>query len=204
MLEFKNVNVAGADGAPVGPLSVVVERGEVVCLCGDRVCGSGLLPAILGLQPLFGGYITVEGEPVVPGSATYFRQQMAYVPGNVPRGSWSVERLCHEMVALKAHSGLSADRAVLATHWRQLGLSTDLFDKSTQSLDATTLQLVMLSMVPLLRRPIVLVDRCPQGEAVGRLLRQIADAGAEVVYTCETNGMACDKMVEVSGIELQF
>lgn len=45
--------------------------------------GSGkttLLKALLGLIPIDGGHISIDGELLTPKSAPYFRRQMAYVP----------------------------------------------------------------------------------------------------------------------------
>ena len=77
MLELHRVTI----GQLIRSLSMTVEDGQLVCLSGAQ--GSGkttLLRAILGLIPIDGGHISIDGELLTPQSAPYFRRQMAYVP----------------------------------------------------------------------------------------------------------------------------
>ncbi|MCR4582298.1 MAG: ATP-binding cassette domain-containing protein [Prevotella sp.] len=85
MLELHNVTI----GERIRSLSTTVEEGHVLDVAGSQ--GSGkttLLRAILGLIPIDGGYITIDGELLTPKSAPYFRRQTAYVPQHlsVPEG----------------------------------------------------------------------------------------------------------------------
>lgn len=85
MLELHNVTI----GQQIRSLSLTVNDGQLVCLLGPQ--GSGkttLLRAVLGLIPIDGGHISIDGELLTPKSAPYFRRQMAYVPQHlsVPEG----------------------------------------------------------------------------------------------------------------------
>ena len=65
MLEFKNVKMALGHNRMSQPVSVIMEQGEMVCVCGARGCGkSRLLMAVMGLGIKQGETITVtvEGE----------------------------------------------------------------------------------------------------------------------------------------------
>ena len=185
MLEFKNVCVGLADGTQSAPFSLVVNGGETVCLSGPG--GSGktrLLMAVMGLAPLAAGYITVDGELVTPGSGSYFRQLMAYVPQQPPWNTLTVAELCRQLFALKVNRARAFDRPALMARWRQLGVDERCYDRATQTLTRPQLQLVLLSMLPLLGRPMVLLDEIPQTPAVQALLHQLTADGAEVVCTC--------------------
>ena len=85
MLELHNVTI----GQQIRSLSLTVADGQMVGLSGSQ--GSGkttLLRAVLGLIPIDGGHISIDGELLTPKSAPYFRRQMAYVPQHlsVPEG----------------------------------------------------------------------------------------------------------------------
>lgn len=63
MLEFKNTSVMTEKGGLSSPFSLVVDPGDVVCLCGPSGSGkSRLLLAMMGLEPVAQGFITLDGE----------------------------------------------------------------------------------------------------------------------------------------------
>lgn len=77
MLELHNVTI----GQQIRSLSLTVGSGQLMTLWGAK--GSGkttLLRAILGLIPIDGGHISIDGELLTMKSASYFRRMMAYVP----------------------------------------------------------------------------------------------------------------------------
>jgi len=68
---------------------MTVSDGQIISISGSHGVGkTTLLRAILGLIPIDGGYISIDGELLTPKSAPYFRRQMAYVPQHlsVPEG----------------------------------------------------------------------------------------------------------------------
>lgn len=77
MLELFNVTI----GQHIRDLSLTINDGELVCLSGQKEWGkTALLRAVLGFVPLDGGHISIDGELLTAGSASYFRQFTAYVP----------------------------------------------------------------------------------------------------------------------------
>ena len=74
MLELHNVTI----GELIRNLSVTVGDGQTVGLQGSGK--TTLLRAIVGLIPISGGHISIDGELLTPQSASYFRRFMAYVP----------------------------------------------------------------------------------------------------------------------------
>lgn len=198
MLEFKNVSVALPDGGASTPFSVVVGGGELVCIQGPA--GSGrtrLLLSVMGLSPVRSGYITVDGELVTAGSAAYFRQLMAYVPQHVPDGEMTVGELCATVMRLEAHAGQTWSREILATQWQRLGLDPSIHDADLRSLAPLQLQCALIGLLPLIRRNIILVDDVPQTQEVFVLLREMATAGSEVVFTTDSASLPCDKLIKL-------
>lgn len=77
MLELHHVKI----GQRIGDCSLTVDNGEMMGICGQTGSGkTSLLRAVLGLMPIDGGHITIDGELLTPLSAPYFRRQTAYVP----------------------------------------------------------------------------------------------------------------------------
>ncbi|MDR3136705.1 MAG: ABC transporter ATP-binding protein [Coriobacteriales bacterium] len=61
-------------------VSFAVESGEVCCVLGPNGCGkTTLIRTILGLTPLLGGTITIDGDNVTKWSASRLSDTMAYV-----------------------------------------------------------------------------------------------------------------------------
>ena len=71
-------------------LSFIVHGGELMQMkCrGEEGCRA-LLMAVMGIAPLDGGYVTLDGEVVNERSAVYMRRFMGYVPRELrlPDGS---------------------------------------------------------------------------------------------------------------------
>lgn len=198
MLEFKNTSVQTAGGSSSQPFSLVVNDGSLVCFCGGQGSGkSRLLRAILGLEPTANGFITFDGEIISSGSASYFRQFMAYIPQDLPSGQFCVRELFDMVASLRANSHLVFDPAKMLEEWIFLGLDKSLYDKQLENIDKETLQLIMLSFLPMLERKIVLIDEVVQNDAVGKFLAKLASAGTEIICTCRESRMRYDKIVNL-------
>ena len=62
-------------------LSLTATSGTMACITGRASSGkTTLLRAVLGLIPIDGGHISIDGELLTPHSAPYFRRMTAYVP----------------------------------------------------------------------------------------------------------------------------
>ena len=82
MLELHNVTI----GELIKELSVTIDDGQIVGIQGRGK--TTLLRAVVGLIPIDGGHICIDGEVLTPESAPYFRRYMSYVPQrlSVPDG----------------------------------------------------------------------------------------------------------------------
>lgn len=196
MLEFKNVVLpATADGTPAS-FSLVISPGEVACLCGDTGKGkTELVQAVMGLVRLPGGYITIDGELVTCGSSEYFRRQIAYVPQLLPDVRMKVSELCQSFFQFKVNAPLTFSEERLMTEWGQLGLDSALWNQWMADLTREQLWLVLLSLTPLLARPILLLDNPVQTPVVDAFIARMAAEGKEVLYTCQQNALHCSKVV---------
>ena len=101
MLELHNVTIEGLFTG----LSATIADGQMVGLQGRGK--TTLLRAVVGLIPIDGGHICIDGEVLTPESAPYFRRYMAYVPQHlsVPDGYHDVPTDYVELVRRAVESG---------------------------------------------------------------------------------------------------
>lgn len=65
-------------------ISLTLNDGRLACISGPKGAGKTVvLRAVMGLQPIDGGHISIDGELLTPLSASYFRRMMAYVPSGL-------------------------------------------------------------------------------------------------------------------------
>lgn len=181
MLEFKNVSVSLPDGNRSTPFSLIVERGELVCIFGEKHTGkSEVLLAILGLCPLQSGFITFDGELITREASPYFRKKMAYVPQYMPEWKIEIGELCGYL---------------------HLDIPDDLKDmkrRPASSFSPQELQAILLRLALDLKREVVLVDNAFPTPQTQELLGKLAKSGAEVIFTHEGNTLPCDKLINLA------
>lgn len=198
MLEFKNASVMLPGGRESKPFSLVVNDGEMVCLCGGEGSGKSLLlKAVLGLWPVAKGFMTFDGEIISPGSSAYFRDMIAYIPQDLPTGALHVRELFHDIMQHGGDKAKGPDMKGLMAEWQRMGISNTLVDKPLDKIDHFTLQLMLLSFLPMLKKKIILIDNITQTAAIHSFLLQLAADGAEIIYTCRDNKMDCNKIVNL-------
>lgn len=195
MLELKDVVLKLSGNRTSKPITQVVRTGNVVCLCGAP--GSGkttLLRAIMGLESVTRGFITIDGELVDTGSASYFRQVIAYVPQDLPEFKEEVSDLLKRIFSLNSNRKKCIDEKAIVKEWSILGLSPDLLTKKWTGLGDDMRRLILLSVAGLEQRPIILVDQPVQSEAVAHYLHDLVrrSPGSEVIYACQDNVLQSD------------
>ena len=65
------------------PVSLRVSTGGVANVEADGQAGDDLLLAIVGLRPLQGGVVSLDGAPLTPLSAPWFRRMTAFAPSRL-------------------------------------------------------------------------------------------------------------------------
>ncbi len=198
MLEFKNVSVRLSSGRLSVPFSLELDGGNVACLSGSAGSGKSLLlMAILGLAPLASGYVTVDGELVTSDSSAYFRRLIAYVPQRMPSLRMKVRQLFDELFGLDIQRTDAADASALAREWQRAQLPAGLADQWVTSVDALLLRTAMLAAVPLLRRPIVLVDDPDPQVVADGFLDRLATDGTEVLFATRRMDLPCHNIIKL-------
>ena len=190
MLELNEVCLKTDNAIDRHTLTLMAEEGLVTCLTGaTRQHRTHLLLAILGLEPVATGYISIDGEPVTPASAHRMRRQMAYVPDGLPaHGEVTVYEppTARDVFRLKVN--------------RQQHYSTELLSKELHAMASQEQwndHLRLLGTAVLMQRHILLVDN-PPATAADYLCRH-AKAGCVVIVSSddETIVSAADNVIEV-------
>lgn len=185
MLELKDVclNLGGRKLAD--KLSTGVNAGETLGIIGPAGSGkTALLRAIMGLQPVESGYISVDGELVTAGSAGYFRQMMAYVPQNLALPYDKVAEMVNDLIGLETNRTSGYTQALLLREWEHLGIDKAVLEASFTEVGEAQLRLILLTVLQLLGKQIFLVDTPAAGydlEITLDYLRGIARRGCAVV-----------------------
>lgn len=198
MLEFKNTSVSLPDGKQSVPFSLVVEDGDVVCLRGLPGSGKSLvLQAILGLSPISSGFITFDGELITPGSSSYFRKMIAYIPQNLPDDDITVGDFFRGIAGLHVNSKLKLSVKTLLEIWEKMGIDRSFLTETLGSIDYPFKQYLAMSFLFLINRKVLLVDNIDQSERMQSVLEYFASHGAGIIYTCNENTLKCNKIVTI-------
>ena len=198
MLEFKNVSVALSHGKVTAPFSMTMSEGELSCLCAPSGSGkTALLKAVMGMAPVVSGYITIDGELVSPGAAQYFRKIIAYIPQHMPDVQMKVSELCQSIFNIRANRNVAPTKEAMLNVWQQLEIDEGLYNAQVNQVEQEQMQLIMLSILPLLKRDIILIDNLLQSQKIYQLLKDLTMGGAEVLYTCEDNLMPCNNLLKL-------
>ena len=188
MLELNDVLLEGEKTT----LSMMAHEGQLTCLTCDGAAAGGdgrllrWLHAMLGLEPVTSGFISIDGEPLTPQTVQSLRRLMAFAPchlqavGQVRVYEPPTEQ---EVFALRANRDVPISNGLLAEEARRTGASGQ--------------QARLLAVAVLLQRPVLLVEGGVAASA--GYLRRLAEAGRTVIATTRDGGLlaAADNVVEI-------
>ena len=149
----------------VDEVSFKLWRGESLGLVGESGCGkSTLARAILGLEQLQGGRVTLDGEAVLPGAKTpvVVRRKMQVVFQD-PYGSFNprqkVERLIAEPFFLIGNPYRSEERQdLVASALQEVGLKTSDMKKYIHEFSGGQRQRIAIARALVLRPSLIVLD----------------------------------------------
>lgn len=156
-------------------ISLTLDDGRLALLSASkRSEATAVLRAVMGLQPIAGGHISIDGELLTPLSASYFRHDMAYVPSRlvlIP----GQDRVC------------DVYRMVTSLEANKLSLEKNKDTRLWTSMSPAARYLELLRCVAQLKRRLVLVDApmveltmSELGSAIA-LFGQMTEAGSSVL-----------------------
>jgi oligopeptide/dipeptide ABC transporter ATP-binding protein len=138
-------------------VSISVRRGETVAVVGESGCGKTTLArAILGLQPLKGGKIDLDGQRVL-GTSRKMAESVGMVwqdPYASLNPRWRVGRSALEPLALTSRSGKRTAQEV----FEEVGLDPKFVDRFPHQLSGGQRQRVAIGRALALKPPLVICD----------------------------------------------
>ena len=190
MLELKNVTAGYGKYAVLNDVSVAFEKGKLTSIIGVNGCGkSTMLKAILGILPLRGGEVVIDGNNLQSMSRIEIAQSVAYLP----QGKSTPDMTVEQMVLHGRFPYLSyprryreADREIARRAMDAVGI-LPLADKSLYELSGGMRQTAYIAMALaqdtdyiLLDEPSTYLDIAHQLELM-KLLRGLANSGKGIV-----------------------
>ena len=203
MLEFKGVVLEAGGQRAVSGLSFTVDAGEVVGLAGSSVrVRDSLLEAALGLHAVNGGYVSFDGELMVPGAAQFFRRMVSYVPRDLRLPYATVAEMVEDLVALQANRAGNYTKDQLTALWARIGMDPPIYEMPLHEVSGSVIRLVLLTTMRLIGKPYLMVAEPFSNDGHGLLpglLHEAASGGAAVLVTGEAGELdgKCERIIDI-------
>ena len=143
----------------------------MTCLTGgDEQVRTRLLLAMMGLERVKSGFVSIDGEPLEPQTVSLFRGMMAYVPSDLRSDGEVVvyePPSVQDVFALKDNREAAISNGLLAEEMKRTGATSPM-------------KAQLLAVAVLRQRPILLVDG-PEAASADYLRRLAADRRTVVV-----------------------
>lgn len=207
MLEVKNAKIEINGRTLIDGLSMVAEDGELTCIVGDNGSGkSSLLRAMLGLQTLSEGFISIDGELLTAASAEAFRQFIAYVPQELSIPATTVGGLGSLVFMLNVNSGKKYSDVQYGDELDKLKLPREIVKSNWCELSGSEQYCAMVALCGLQKKPLVIVDE-PQSaldpeaaKVVIEYLQGLATDSSAVIMASSDMELAqkADKIIRIT------
>lgn len=201
MLELNRISAGYGKQTVLNDVSAFFEKGKLTSIIGVNGCGkSTLLKAILGILPLSGGEITVDGENLLTMSRNEIAKKIAYLSQGKNIPDMTVEQMVlHGRFPYLSYPRRysSHDREVAIKAMETVGVA-EFAHKPLYSLSGGMRQNAYIAMALaqdtdyiLLDEPTTYLDIAHQLELM-RLLKQLSDNGKGIVTVMHDLPLAFD------------
>lgn len=158
MIEIKDATINIAGKTLLEDCSFIARKGQITAILGcNSETLSALVQTFLGFQPLNKGYVSIDGEEIMPLSAPFFRQKIAYVPANFSFGNMQVSELLRTLMG-NSLSVMKEQKKALWKEWEALAIERTCYDAVWESLPTDVQQRIILSVAGMLDRKMMLMD----------------------------------------------
>lgn len=159
MIEMYDATIAHAGSDIVTGLSFQADNGNIIGITGgDADSRTAIIESMLGFRPLQKGWVSIDGEPLLPATASYFRSRMGYMPRLSGLSDENVGDFFKYVVKLKSNTGCIYSREAVIEEWNALSVDAECYDKQFSELTEAVAQRISLSLIGLLTRPIAILD----------------------------------------------
>jgi len=159
MLVVDDISVCFGDEKVLDHFSCHIKRGDFACLTGKSGCGkTSLLKAFLGLTPLSGGEIRVEGEILNEKTCNFVRRRTMYLPQELSFPCDTVGEFINHSLRLGRIKNVQYSTFLLREKMVYLGLDEDILNKRMTEISGGQRQRMILAVLALLDKDIWLLD----------------------------------------------
>ena len=172
MVELKDATLT-VDGRELFKnLSLMAQDGQLTCITGSAGAGkTALLQVMLGFMTLDEGLVSIDGELLIPLSASTFRRMMAYLPQK------------HPVTITPSEVDMSGLEAVWSPHNSRRYQPMPIEEQ--------------LDVAPIASKPIIIADD-PEPSMLG-VLKSLATSGHTVVVASQNEAFhnLADKLIKL-------
>lgn len=159
MIEIKDATITIAGKTLLEDCSFIAHKGQITAILGcNSEALTALVHAFLGFLPLNKGYVSIDGEEIMPLSAPFFRQKIAYVPVNFAFENMQVFELLRTLMG-NSLSVMKEQKKALWKEWEALAIEKTCYDAVWESLPTDVQQRIVLSVAGLLDRKMILMNQ---------------------------------------------
>lgn len=159
MIEIKDATITIAGKTLLEDCSFIAHKGQITAILGcNSEALTALVHAFLGFLPLNKGYVSIDGEEIMPLSAPFFRQKIAYVPVNFSFENMQVFELLRTLMG-NSLSVMKEQKKALWKEWEALAIEKTCYDAVWESLPTDVQQRIVLSVAGLLDRKMILMNQ---------------------------------------------
>lgn len=158
MLKIDSLSLSYGTQEVFRNLTLEINQGEMVCLCGESGCGkSSLLKAILGFVDTK-GRIEIDSTHLNNNTVDIVRRKTAYIPQDLSIPYDTVEQMATSLFELRANRNTRFSTERLFADWATLGIDHTLWQKQANEISGGQRQRIMLSVAGLSGKPLLLAD----------------------------------------------
>ena len=180
MLELNDVLIEDAEKT----VSLMAREGNVTCLTGGSdSLRKKLLLAILGLEPIKSGFVSIDGEPLTPQTVSILRHLMTYAPAELEAEG--------EVIV---YAPPSVQNVFELKDNRDAEISNGIFDEEMKRTGASEKKARLLATAVLRKRPVLLVD---QPDALSADYLRSQAKGGRIVLVCSDEREILDMSDEI-------
>lgn len=159
MIRFENITLLVHQQTLLINTELQIGTGEKVVVQGPSGCGkSSLLKCAVGLLPLAGGTIRIDGLELSADAVAGIRARIAFIGQEPVLGAETVRDALLLPFRFKAHSHNRPDKAVVAALLERLHLPASILDKPGKRISGGEKQRIAIARALLLGKSIFLAD----------------------------------------------
>ncbi len=159
MVELENIRLGVRGQTLIDGASLAVARGEKLVIRGPSGCGkSSILKSLVGLIPIEGGSIRVDGIVLEAKTVGTIRQHIAFIGQEPVLGAAQVREALLLPFTFKAHRHIQPDRQKISELLARLHLRDSILDKPAAHVSGGEKQRIAIARALLLDKTVFLAD----------------------------------------------